>query len=219
MKTLLFLILLLQTSGAAQAVGDVQLGEEKAQSCAFCHNLDGNSTNPAYPKLAGQFANYILQQALLFHSGARKDAAMEGVVNVINSTQDLTDIAAYYASQPAMGGESLESPEAQQGRGLYLGPLNCYQCHGNNGEGSDSTQTSSPRLAGQHKAYLIKSMMEFRSGTRKSTRGYMMNMILPMASEQDIELMAEYLSRINLTADVESADKTLPDKETSPSTH
>ncbi|OGT19299.1 MAG: hypothetical protein A2V90_04885 [Gammaproteobacteria bacterium RBG_16_57_12] len=189
-------------SGTAGAGGDPAAGQIKASSCAFCHGPDGNSSDPAIPKLAGQFEKYILQQSLLFHSGKRKDAAMQGVTAVINSDQDLADIAAHFASQVLISEKAPNSVTAQQGKIIYEGMLKCYLCHGPNGEGNpgSSETDAAPRLAGQHKTYLIKTLKEFRSAQRRSKNGFMMNTIMPMVSDAEIEALCEYLSRIDLTA-------------------
>lgn len=198
-----FCLFLFLTTGQVLAAEDPVAGEAKAASCTFCHNYDGNSLDPTIPKLAGQHEKYILQQSLLFHSGKRQDASMQGVTAVINNAQDLADIAAYFAAQPPMTGQPGNSRVEQEGRLLYTGGmLKCNQCHGDLGEGSPGNDAveAAPRLGGQHKVYLIQSLKQFRSNQRKATNGYMMNIIMPMVSDQDIELMAEYLSRIDTTA-------------------
>jgi cytochrome c553 len=203
MKTLITISLsLILATGQVLAAGDPAAGEAKAASCTFCHNVDGNSLDPAIPKLAGQHEKYILQQSLLFHSGKRQDASMQGVTAVINDKQELADIAAYFAAQSPMASPPGNSRAEQKGKLLYTGMLKCNQCHGDHGEGSPGNDTAeaTPRLAGQHKAYLIRTLQEFRSNQRKSTNGYMMNTIMPMVSDKEIELMAEYLSQIDTAA-------------------
>ena len=51
-------------SSVAQAapIGDAKAGEEKAVLCGGCHGLDGNSDDATYPRLAGQYAGYIVKQ-------------------------------------------------------------------------------------------------------------------------------------------------------------
>jgi cytochrome c553 len=51
--------------------GDVKAGATKAGTCAACHGLDGNPTDPQYPRLAGQSERYIAHQLLLFKTGQR----------------------------------------------------------------------------------------------------------------------------------------------------
>ncbi|MDX1513582.1 MAG: cytochrome c [Gammaproteobacteria bacterium] len=82
----------------AQAAGDAAAGKTKAAACAACHGVDGNSTNPEWPKLAGQHAKYLEKQIKAFKSGARKDPLMSPMVANL-SDEDIADLAAYYASQ------------------------------------------------------------------------------------------------------------------------
>src|SRR5690242_17436766 len=45
------------------------------QVCSACHGVDGNSTSPAFPRLAGQPATYIVNQLTNFRSHQRTDPA------------------------------------------------------------------------------------------------------------------------------------------------
>ena len=63
----------------------------------------------------------------------------------------------------------------------------CYLCHGNNGEGSSSIY---PRLAGQHREYIAKQLMDFRSGRRKGT----MNDMASDLTNEEIFSLAEYFN-------------------------
>ena len=79
--------------------GNPAAGQEKSQTCQACHGLDGNSsTNPTYPRLAGQYEDYLRKALSDYKSGARKNAIMNGMAAGL-SEQDQADLAAYYASQ------------------------------------------------------------------------------------------------------------------------
>src|SRR2546427_3980137 len=43
----------------------------KAVACAACHGLDGNSTNPTVPSIAGQVGIYLHWQLLLYRDKRR----------------------------------------------------------------------------------------------------------------------------------------------------
>ncbi|MDX1519377.1 MAG: c-type cytochrome, partial [Gammaproteobacteria bacterium] len=60
--------------GQTSFAGDVNAGKEKAQTCAACHGPDGNSTNPVWPKLAGQGEPYLIDQLQQFRDGKRENA-------------------------------------------------------------------------------------------------------------------------------------------------
>lgn len=63
----------------------------------------------------------------------------------------------------------------------------CYLCHGLNGEGSSSIY---PRLAGQHREYIAKQLMDFRSGRRTGT----MNDMASDLTNEEIFSLAEYFN-------------------------
>jgi cytochrome c553 len=81
--------------------GDIAQGKAKAdQVCASCHGKDGNTTiDPSYPKLAGQYRDYLERALLDYKSGQRKNAIMAGFAQGL-SRDDIRNLAAYYASLP-----------------------------------------------------------------------------------------------------------------------
>jgi cytochrome c553 len=82
----------------AAAGGDPVAGREKSKVCAACHGEDGNSPNPAYPRLAGQYANYLERALLDYQSGERQNAIMAGLAAPL-SKADIEDLSAYFAGQ------------------------------------------------------------------------------------------------------------------------
>ena len=77
-------------------------GQAKAKEiCQACHGLDGNSTVPDYPKLGGQYPDYLAKALRDYKSGARKNPIMAGFAGALTA-QDIDNLAAYYASQPAV---------------------------------------------------------------------------------------------------------------------
>lgn len=85
---------------SAQAA-DLAAGKAKAESvCAACHGKDGNTPiDPSYPKLAGQYRDFLERSLLDYKSGARKNAIMAGQAQGL-SRADISNLAAYYASLP-----------------------------------------------------------------------------------------------------------------------
>lgn len=88
-------------TSAAFAGGDAAAGKEKSKACESCHGTDGNSPSPAFPKLAGQYEDYLLHTLREYKSGDRKNPVMAGMVAGLND-DDLKDLAAYYASQKGL---------------------------------------------------------------------------------------------------------------------
>jgi len=79
---------------------DLTAGQAKA-NCQACHGMDGNSTVPDYPKLGGQYPDYLAKALRDYKSGARKNPIMAGFAGALTA-QDIDNLAAYYASQPAV---------------------------------------------------------------------------------------------------------------------
>ena len=101
MKTTALLVLgvlLTGSLGTAAAAGDIAAGKEKSALCVSCHGADGNSTDPQFPRLAGQHANYLERALLDYRSGARKNPIMAGFAGGLTD-DDIANLAAYYSSQ------------------------------------------------------------------------------------------------------------------------
>jgi len=81
------------------ANGDAANGKTKAAVCFACHGADGNAVDPQYPRLAGQYNEYLQQILHEYKDGRRNNPIMKGMVATL-SDQDIEDIAAYYAGLP-----------------------------------------------------------------------------------------------------------------------
>ena len=90
---------LLLSSTAALASGDPVAGKKKATTCFACHGVDGNAVDPQYPRLAGQYADYMAQALHEYKDGQRNNPIMMGFSAQL-SDQDIQDITAYFASLP-----------------------------------------------------------------------------------------------------------------------
>jgi cytochrome c553 len=83
----------------ARAEGSAAAGKKKAMVCFACHGANGNSTDPQYPRLAGQYPGYIVQALREYKDGQRKNPIMRGFASQLTE-QDREDIAAYFHSLP-----------------------------------------------------------------------------------------------------------------------
>ena len=81
--------------------GDPVAGQKKSQTCAACHGPDGNSAAPDFPRLAGQYYDYLLRAIAEYKSGARKNPIMAPTAANL-SVRDIEDLAAYYSSQKGL---------------------------------------------------------------------------------------------------------------------
>jgi len=93
--------LFLVISGTVQAAGDAVAGKKKTTMCIGCHGIPGYRT--AYPKvynvpkIGGQHPDYLVKALKAYKTGARSHPSMKGIAATL-STQDMEDLAAYYAA-------------------------------------------------------------------------------------------------------------------------
>ena len=98
-----------QSSSAGLPEGRIAAGEQLATakgaasglSCIDCHGADGNAPiDPSYPKLGGQYADYLAHALQGYRSGDRENALMASQARGL-SDQQVADLAAYFGSQPS----------------------------------------------------------------------------------------------------------------------
>lgn len=80
---------------------DIEAGRQKANEVCFaCHGQDGNTPlDPSYPKLAGQYQDY-LEHALLDYQNDRRKNPLMGPQAKLLSREEIRNVAAWYASLP-----------------------------------------------------------------------------------------------------------------------
>jgi cytochrome c553 len=84
------------TAAAAKA-GNAAAGKQKAAVCAACHG-DGNKTlDNSYPRLAGQYPDYLEKALKEYRSGKRTNLVMKGQAASLKD-EDIADLAAYFGS-------------------------------------------------------------------------------------------------------------------------
>lgn len=76
-------------------------GKATNQSCIDCHGADGNAPiDPTYPKLGGQYGDYLAHALQAYRSGDRQHMLMTPQAKDL-SDQDIADLAAYFGSRPS----------------------------------------------------------------------------------------------------------------------
>ncbi len=166
----------------ASGKGDPLAGLAVTAPCAGCHGVDGNSTDPQNPRLAGLSADYLIAAVNSYQDGSRKNDVMRDQVLALRD-QDVADLAAYYASK---------EPQALPIRKpLTLGEwtARCNRCHGPKG---NSTDPRFPVLAGQDESYLAKAMALYHAGDRPNELMFAMSFLM---TESDIEKLAAYYAQ------------------------
>lgn len=163
----LLVLLALPFAAYSGDTGNVSAGESVfSSSCEMCHGPQGNSTDPQYPKLAGQHANYIAYQLKSFQSGERSNAIMSGMAASL-SPKDIADVSAYLAAQNMAPGPA-DTYKPELGKSIYekglpaSGMPACMSCHGADGMGDVAKMY--PRIAGQHAQYVVQVLTGWHNG-------------------------------------------------------
>lgn len=164
-----------------------------ARVCAGCHGIDGNSIDPAVPKLAGMDQEYLLRQLKGFASGQRRNEIMAGIVANLDPAEFAT-LAAYYGKQQPTPGKTVDAKLAETGRRIYedgntdSGVPACAGCHQSDGGGN----ARFPRLAGQHQTYVLKQLGDYKSGRRATDR--LMVTVGQRLTSDEMKALAEYIA-------------------------
>jgi cytochrome c553 len=193
--------------------GDAKAGQTKAGACAACHGLDGNSSDPQYPKLAGQHETYIWRQLKLFKSGERVNPIMQGMAAPLTG-QDMRDIGAYFATQAPAAGVADDTPIAtgeNQGLAFYrvgerlwrggkksAGVPACQACHGPTGRGIPGP--TYPSIGGQHAGYTSAQLKFFRDGGvwgKDASANSIMSTIARNLSDEEIQGLATFIEGLH----------------------
>lgn len=198
-KFLVGLTISLGAVAMAHAAGDPNAGQAKAQVCAACHGGNGVGIAPTFPNLAGQNASYLAKQIREIRDGARNVPQMAGMVDNF-SDQDALDVAAYFSGLPANLGQA-DPALAEKGRNLYRagdlakGIPACTACHSPTGQGN--APAAYPALSGQHSAYTVTQLKNFRSGERNNDPNSMMRIIANKMSDSEMEAVADFVSGLH----------------------
>jgi cytochrome c553 len=189
-------IALAVSAGMALAAGNAEAEPAKVAICAGCHGPDGNSVNPAWPKLAGQHESYIVAQLKALKAGKTRTDPLMSAQAATLSEQDMTELAAYFSSQTRSLGTTAPD-KLEKGQKLYRGgnPVSgvaaCIGCHGPAGSGNPTA--GFPSLAGQHAAYVTKALNDFKDNKRTTDPNHMMRDVAGKLSDKEIAAVAEYV--------------------------
>lgn len=186
-------------AGVARA-DDESVAKNLVQTfCSNCHGKNGRSEDPTFPRLAGQQEDYLAAQLEAFKNHTRADPHAQAYMWGIASKPDLTtgvikDIAKYYSEQTPVPGSPPDDPALSAiGKKLFMeGDAarkipECAACHGTDGAGAGTI----PRLAGQHRQYLVHQLQAFRDNTRENA---IMHQNASTLTDADIEAIATYLA-------------------------
>ena len=161
---------------------------EKVEVCATCHGRNGKPIDKTIPIIWGQQAGDIYIQLRDFKRGDRKNEIMQPIVSSFEK-EDMLAIAEYFAKKPWPDLGQPRSPKDVAQRALNADhSVGCTSCHLDRFQGSGTT----PRLAGQSREYLAKTMADFRTRARGNNPG--MTDLMLATSPDDLAALAEYLA-------------------------
>ena len=173
------------------ARSDAEAGRRKAEACAPCHGVAGNSSVGLFPILAGQTARYIYLELKDFKAGRRRDPGMSPIAATL-SREDMLDLGEYYAAQKT-GPTGFRADPAKVAAGrAKAAEMLCTMCH----LGGFSGQNEAPRVAGQHPEYVVKQLKAFKARSRTNDAGAMTS-VAQILSDEDMENLAAYIASLD----------------------
>jgi len=195
-RTIRAVILLLAAVATTSAIAQEAELEGTRHVCSSCHGLEGRSLNPTFPNLAGQSGEYLETQLKAFRDHSRADPHAHTYMWGMSAR--LTDptiagLAAFYSSQNPAPGKPQDPAQILAGKTIFeagipdRGVSSCMGCHGEKAEGNGTF----PRLAGQHRAYLIRQLQAFSSNSRANET---MHEVSGPLAETEIAAVAAYLA-------------------------
>ncbi|MCB1737309.1 MAG: c-type cytochrome [Gammaproteobacteria bacterium] len=131
-------------------------GQERGAICAYCHGGDGISKKGWLPNLAGQSAEFILDQNLAYAIGERKNNVMNDLAASLTD-EELINLSIYYAVQaPERIEAQVSGKDLTVGEGFYK--ATCTRCHGDDGRGKKGYTW----IAGQKQEYVRRALTRYR---------------------------------------------------------
>lgn len=166
------------------------------QICSGCHGAGGRSESPMFPKLNAQTSEYIEAQLKGFREHARGENSardyMWGMAALLDAGA-VKSLADYFSHQPATRGAAGDAALMARGQEIFergvpdKGVPACASCHGAEAQGAGTF----PRLAGQHKEYLLHQIEVFKNGTRGNAP--VMSAVAHTLNDEQAKAVAVYL--------------------------
>ena len=183
-----WVILLGAALGLSAAPAAADSIAEKVEVCAGCHGADGKPIDKTTPVIWGQLTGYIYIQLRDFKHGDRKSEIMQPIASAFDK-DDMLAIAEYFSQKkwPDLGQPRAPKDVSKTATDAEHS-VGCTGCHLEQFQGSSTT----PRLAGQSREYLAKTMADFRSRARGNNPG--MSDLMIATPESDLTALAEFLA-------------------------
>jgi cytochrome c553 len=161
---------------------------EKVEVCAGCHGADGKPVDKTIPVIWGQLTGYIYIQLRDFKRGDRKSEIMQPIASAFER-DDMLAIAEYFSQKKWPDLEQPRAPKDVSKKATDAEhSVGCTGCHLEQFQGTSTT----PRLAGQSREYLVKTIADFRTRARGNNPG--MSDLMIATPEDDLTALAEFLA-------------------------
>ena len=171
--------------------GLAQSLQDKIAQCAACHGGDGRSKDPKIPHIGGQPKLFVMYQLFFYREGRRKNEEMNLIAKDL-SDADLEAVSDYVSKLPPTPQVGGTLDEARYKRGAELAAKRqCASCHNPDYSGREQMA----RLAGQHEAYTVKALQDYRAGLRIGTQAAMAESVRGL-SDSDFADLAYFLARV-----------------------
>ena len=165
------------------------------KGCTACHGEDAKTPlQEGFPKLAGQSAEYALNQMKDIKSGARANGQTVDMMKPIVSelTEDEMKAMADYLFSLREAPVAAVAAPATPGKTLFL-TKTCVACHGKEGK---KPLPGYPVIGGQDKTYILAQTNDIKSGVRANGKANAMQPVMHLVNPEEIAAIAEYLSTV-----------------------
>jgi len=168
--------------------GDPSEGRKIANMCRTCHGLNGYAQVPIAPHIGGEPQAYLEAQLMAYKTGQREHEMMS-VVTASLSAQQISDVAAWYASHTVIA-------TLPDGTTAAAAPQACVSCHGADGI---SQLLDAPNLAGETNIYLDTQLKAFKRGQREHE---VMSHVAAALTDVEIREVANWYANIGLEIEI-----------------
>lgn len=172
-------------------------GAKAFKTCATCHGATGfGSRDGEIPRLAGQLEPVLIEKLVEISSGIRHRPQMEPFSASIDEDDEIAALAAYIAALP-----DPEDVRHGTGQDLALGQETfekfCVSCHEADGRGNGEGRI--PRIAGWDAPSIVRTLIILGADYSEVHETGMSDLV-SMMTEAEIDVVADYVSRLALVA-------------------
>ena len=175
--------MLLELAAGAPARAQDLVG--KAVFCDACHGENGVPPDTTMPVIWGQHQAYLYRQISEFKVGNRQNDPMLSLIRNMPE-EEMAALAEHFSQKPWPKLNQSRASEAETKRAqAAIVTGQCVACHGILGMG-DGTN---PRIAGQSRGYVLKTLQEFQSKVR-GNNSWMSDILGPLHPDDLVALAA-----------------------------